>query len=78
MTTVEDGKNHWENECHNALVICEYCKKPVVREQLETHQQTVCPKYPKFCQNEGCGQTLTRGSIENHYLICDYGPVECS
>ncbi|KAM9422749.1 TNF receptor-associated factor 6 isoform 1-T3 [Salvelinus alpinus] len=63
----EDSKVH-ESLCPFANVVCQYCGMELIRDQLESHYDTDCPKAPIACtfSTFGCGEMMQRNDLAQH------------
>jgi len=69
-------EKHVAQFCLKRLEPCQYCEEEKVFEQLEEHQQTVCPKFPVDCPLK-CLEKHARSSIEEHLKTCMNAIVQC-
>ncbi len=62
--------------CGHTDVLCQYCKKFILRKDILTHETETCPKKPYACQY--CGHSSIFDDIrENHWLVCPQLSVPC-
>ncbi|XP_064383411.1 TNF receptor-associated factor 6-like [Halichondria panicea] len=62
--------------CGHTDVLCQYCKKYILRKDILTHETETCPKKPYTCQY--CSHPSVLDDIrENHWLVCPQLPVPC-
>ncbi|KAL1007644.1 hypothetical protein UPYG_G00089430 [Umbra pygmaea] len=63
----EDTKLH-ESLCPFANVVCQYCGMELIRDQLESHYDTECPKAPIACtfSSFGCREMMQRTDLAQH------------
>ncbi|XP_010894218.2 TNF receptor-associated factor 6 isoform X2 [Esox lucius] len=63
----ENTKLH-ESLCPFASVVCQYCSMELIRDQLEPHYDTECPKAPIACTFSafGCREMMQRTDLAQH------------
>ncbi len=62
--------------CGFTDVLCQYCKKFILRKDIPTHETKTCPKKPYTYQY--CGHFSSFDNIrENHWPVCSQFPVPC-
>lgn len=57
-----------EQECPFANVTCQYCEMDLIRDQMESHCDTDCPKAPIACNFSafGCKERMQRHNLAQH------------
>ncbi|KAM9408573.1 TNF receptor-associated factor 6 isoform 2-T2 [Pholidichthys leucotaenia] len=57
-----------EQQCPFASVTCSYCEMELIRDQLESHCDTDCPKAPVACNFSffGCQERMQRHKLAEH------------
>lgn len=77
ITSCEQGLKHLADECSEAFVRCQYCAIDIIkRSEMEDHHDE-CTSFPVNCSNIGCPKQVTRGSLFEHLLNCDFAQVLC-
>ncbi|CAJ1049231.1 TNF receptor-associated factor 6 [Xyrichtys novacula] len=63
----EDTELH-EQQCPFANVRCQYCEMDLIRDQMESHCDTDCPKAPIACNFSifGCKERMQRHNLAQH------------
>ncbi|KAK5874338.1 hypothetical protein PBY51_019293 [Eleginops maclovinus] len=63
----EDRELH-EQQCPFANVKCQYCEMDLIRDQIESHCDTDCPKAPIACNFStfGCKERMQRHNLAQH------------
>ncbi|XP_022603532.1 TNF receptor-associated factor 6 isoform X2 [Seriola dumerili] len=63
----EDRELH-EQQCPFANVKCQYCEMDLIRDQMESHCDTDCPKAPIACNFStfGCKERMQRHNLAQH------------
>lgn len=63
----EDRELH-EQQCPFASVKCQYCEMDLIRDQMESHCDTDCPKAPIACNFSifGCKERMLRHNLAQH------------
>ncbi|KAG7481775.1 TNF receptor-associated factor 6 [Solea senegalensis] len=63
----EDRELH-EQQCPFANVKCQYCEMDLIRDQMESHCDTDCPKAPIACNFStfGCKEMMQRHDLAQH------------
>ncbi|XP_020498855.2 TNF receptor-associated factor 6 [Labrus bergylta] len=57
-----------EHQCPFAIVKCQYCGMDLIRDQMESHCDTDCPKAPIACNFSafGCKERMQRHNLAQH------------
>ncbi|XP_068580460.1 TNF receptor-associated factor 6 isoform X2 [Cebidichthys violaceus] len=57
-----------EQQCPFASVTCQYCEMDLIRDQIESHCDTDCPKAPIACNFStfGCKERMQRHNLAQH------------
>ncbi|XP_034416034.1 TNF receptor-associated factor 6 [Cyclopterus lumpus] len=57
-----------EQQCPFASVTCQYCEMDLIRDQIESHCDTDCPKAPVACNFSafGCKERMQRHDLAEH------------
>ncbi|XP_075934922.1 TNF receptor-associated factor 6 [Anarhichas minor] len=57
-----------EQQCPFASVMCQYCEMDLIRDQIESHCDTDCPKAPIACNFStfGCKERMQRHNLAQH------------
>ncbi|XP_041835996.1 TNF receptor-associated factor 6 [Melanotaenia boesemani] len=65
---VYEDKEHHKQQCPFANVKCQYCEMDLIRDQLESHCDTDCPKAPIACNFNifGCKEMMQRHNLAQH------------
>ncbi|GAA6218963.1 TNF receptor-associated factor 6 isoform X1 [Lates japonicus] len=63
----EERERH-EQQCPFASVKCQYCEMDLIRDQMESHCDTDCPKAPIACNFStfGCKERMQRHNLAQH------------
>uniref|UniRef100_A0A8C7X9T5 TNF receptor-associated factor n=1 Tax=Oryzias sinensis TaxID=183150 RepID=A0A8C7X9T5_9TELE len=63
----EEREMH-EQQCPFASVMCQYCEMDLIRDQMESHCDTDCPKAPIACTFSifGCKERMQRHNLAQH------------
>ncbi|CAD8131738.1 unnamed protein product [Paramecium pentaurelia] len=63
------------------LLTCRYsqegCEEIITYDFREKHENNYCQYQEQDCPNHGCYETMLRKDLEEHYLECKYGSVQC-
>eukprot|EP01012_Entosiphon_sulcatum_P065620 TRINITY_DN94588_c0_g1_i1.p1 TRINITY_DN94588_c0_g1~~TRINITY_DN94588_c0_g1_i1.p1 ORF type:complete len:908 (+),score=136.99 TRINITY_DN94588_c0_g1_i1:105-2828(+) len=65
---------HLQNECAQGSTSCLFCKKKLLRAEMETHRAE-CEASRVEC--EYCGASLKRSRVAHHQKSCNKAPVPC-
>ncbi|XP_053721885.1 TNF receptor-associated factor 6 [Synchiropus splendidus] len=65
---VYEEKELHEQQCPFANVKCQYCDLDLIRDQMESHCETDCPKAPIMCNfsDFGCKERMQRHDLAQH------------
>lgn len=65
---VYEEKELHEQQCPFASVTCQYCELDLIRDQMESHCDTDCPKAPIACNFSifGCKERMQRHNLAQH------------
>ncbi|XP_028257104.1 TNF receptor-associated factor 6 [Parambassis ranga] len=67
-TFVYEERELHQQQCPFASVKCEYCEMDLIRDQMESHYDTDCPKAPVACNFSifGCKERMQRHNLAQH------------
>ncbi|KAM9366452.1 TNF receptor-associated factor 6 [Symphorus nematophorus] len=67
-TFVYEQRELHEQQCPFASVTCQYCEMDLIRDQMDSHCDTDCPKAPIACNFSifGCKERMQRHNLAQH------------
>ncbi|XP_061526238.1 TNF receptor-associated factor 6 isoform X2 [Phycodurus eques] len=65
---VYEEKELHEQQCPFATIMCQYCELVLIRDQMDSHCDTDCPKAPIACtfSTFGCKERMQRHNLAQH------------
>ena len=68
---------HLKDDCPNRSFKCPHCKQEGKHHDITTSHLKKCLWLTITCPNEGCGEQITRCSLNNHLIVCPFQVVPC-
>ena len=70
-------QEHREKDCPNRTWVCQHCSEILQHREQADHLASDCSRFPELCPVHGCGVTVPRCSMKEHFLQCPMQVIQC-